>query len=196
MSVAATRATGHKRVMRRYLLPFAALPLLASCVGPGPVAPEPAAPVATPPVRSAPAPAVVVDRYLGPDWSTDALSPGEWRLDRNSAGVRASFAEANGPAQLVIGCANGQVSIARRGHAPADAAMTMRVRSSFAQRDLSLRVDRQAVLLHATLPARDTLWDQISYSRGRFLVETSFQAPLIVPVRAAVARVIEDCRGS
>ncbi len=71
----------------------------------------------------------------------------------------------------------------------------MRVRSSFAQRDLPLRVDHRAVLLHATLPARDALWDQISYSRGRFLVETSFQAPLIVPVRAAVARVVEDCRG-
>ena len=54
------------------------------------------------------------------------------------------------------------------------------------------KYDEEGVLVKG---AADPLWDQIIYSRGRFLIEGTRQSPIIVPARAEVARVIEDCRG-
>ena len=87
------------------------------------------------------------------------------------------------------------ISLTRTGIIPQDIAAFITVRSSFAERRLPIhsasQTDRR---LTTRLPARDPVWDQIVYSRGRFLIEATMQQPIIVPTRAEVARVIEDCR--
>lgn len=135
----------------------------------------------------------MVDRYAG-DWSIDELTPGEWRISRGLVNLNASFRNARGEEMAQISCDGDDISLSRSGAAPADTAVSMRIRNSFALRELSVRVDHAARLIYTSLDARDPLWDQISYSRGRFLVEASAQPPLILPVRPEIARVIEDCR--
>ncbi|MEQ1687729.1 MAG: hypothetical protein ABL874_04065 [Sphingopyxis sp.] len=179
--------------MLRYALPFTLLPLLASCAAPQ--VPPPAAtpaPPATP--RATPAPAAVVDRHAG-DWSVGELTPGEWRISRGLVNLNTSFRNARGEEIAQISCDGGNIGLRRSGAVPADATVSMRVRTSFAQRDLSVRVDHAVPLIYTSLDARDPLWDQIATSRGRFLIEVSHQSPLILPVRPEIARVIEDCRG-
>lgn len=180
--------------MLRYALPFTLLPLLASCAA-TPVAapPTPRPPVATPAPAPAPAPAAVVDRHGG-DWSVDEATTGEWRYANSGGTARASFFGPDGRLLAVIACGNGTISLGRTGAVPADTAVTMRLRNSFAMRDLSVHADHAARLIYTNLDANDPLWDQIAYSRGRFLIEASFQPPLIVPVRPEISRVIEDCR--
>lgn len=179
--------------MIRRLPLFLILPMLASCVAPsgGPVAPT-----ATPSPRPAPAPSipatpVMVDRYSG-DWSVAELTPGEWRYARSAAGSSANFTTAVYPALVSISCHSGQIRLTRVGMMPAD---MLNIRTSAAERSLPMQVSMVDRSPSATLDARDPLWDQISYSRGRFLIEATRQAPLIVPARPEIVRVVEDCRG-
>ncbi|MEQ1509905.1 MAG: hypothetical protein ABL909_05815 [Sphingopyxis sp.] len=178
--------------MLRYAISFMLLPLLASCAPPphaaAPLPPTPA-PRAAPPV-----PIPLADRYSG-DWSVDDLTHGEWRYSDSGGNPRATFTDTNGTVMAIIACGNNAISLGRSGIVPADTAVSLRVRNSFALRELSTRVDLAARLIYTSLDARDPLWDQIAYSNGRFLIEASHQPPLIMPTRAAVSRVIEDCRG-
>ncbi len=167
-----------------------ALGLLGSCVAPQ-ATPQPAPAPAPATVAPAPTPRPVSDRYAG-DWSTADLSPGEWA--RQTAGRTGESRAIFGDGALSIACSAGQIRLSRQGIIPADAAIQFRMRSSFGERALPARYDMTSRSLYLTLPASDALWDQIIYSRGRFLVEASFQLPLLVPTRPEVARVIEDCR--
>ncbi len=165
--------------------------LLASCVAPQ-ATPAPA-PAPTPaPVATPPAPQPVRDRYAG-DWTTADLSAGEWarQTDQRSGKARAIF----GDDAMSIICRSGQITLNRHGIVPAEAAIQLRVRSSFGERVVPARYDMASRNLYLALPASDQLWDQMLYSRGRFLVEASSQPPLLVPTRPEIARVIEDCRG-
>lgn len=181
--------------MIRYLPAFALLPLLTSCVAPSaPVAPP--RPVAVPvpaPAPSFPTTRPTAERYAG-DWSAADVAPGEWRYARDARGSHAHFAISSGVVQASISCAAGQVTLARAGVIPADIAAMLNIRNSFAERQLPIRVDTAGRMLTASLPARDPLWDQLIYSRGRFVIESTRQAPIIVPTRPEIARVIEDCR--
>ena len=47
----------------------------------------------------------------------------------------------------------------------------------------------------ATLPASDPLFDQIVFSRGRFLVRVTGGSDLVLPSWPEPARLIEECRG-
>lgn len=176
-----------------------ALPLLASCVAPRGVAPAPA-PAAPPPVAApAPIPAhpaprpTVNDRYQG-DWSVADLGPGEWRYRREGAASVAHFGLTNEGTEAMIRCEGGQVTLSRMGVIPADMGAFINVRNSFAERQLPIRSASRGWLTAAPLPASDPLWDQIIYSRGRFLIEATRNEPMLVPTRPEVARVIEDCR--
>lgn len=181
--------------MIRRLSLFAILPLVASCVAPsGPVAPAPTPRPVSAPAPMPPAARPTVDRYSG-DWSVADVTPGEWRYAAAGSGSIARFANGTGPIQASISCSAGQVTIARAGTIPADIAAIINIRNSFAERSLPIRVDVASRMLTATLPARDPLWDQLIYSRGRFLIEATRQTPIIVVTRPEVARVIEDCRG-
>lgn len=44
------------------------------------------------------------------------------------------------------------------------------------------------------LKVRDPILDSMAFSRGRFMIEASGQAPLYLPAWPEVSRVIEDCR--
>ena len=48
--------------------------------------------------------------------------------------------------------------------------------------------------LVAARAASDGVLDQMAYSRGKIGVDASGIAPLVVPVWAEIARVVEDCR--
>lgn len=122
------------------------------------------------------------------------MTPGDWRYVASSHSTMARFTGSTGD-NVTIACESRQLILARSGQSRDGAMFT--VKSSFGLRRLPTvtgMVGSQPVLT-ATLPARDTLWDQIVYSRGRFLVETTGLRPLIVPVTSEVSRVVEDCRG-
>jgi hypothetical protein len=174
------------------ILPWAILPLLASCVAPSAPAPTPAPrPVAAAPAPAPAAPAIAPERYAG-EWSTADATPGDWRYAA-SGGGSARFGE-GGNALAELRCANGTLTLVRNATINADGTAYINVRSSFGERRLPVAL-RGTGMLMASLPASDPLWDQLIYSRGRFLIEATRQAPIIVPNRAEVARVIEDCRG-
>lgn len=176
------------------ILPWLMLPVLASCVAPRtapPVGPIPPQPV-TVDSGSPAAPPIAPERYAG-EWSTAELSPGDWRYTAGNGGSVARFAEGNA-VLAELRCANGTLTLTRNATINADGSAYINVRSSFGERRLPVSL-RGTGLLTASLPAADPLWDQIVYSRGRFLIEATRQAPIIVPTRGDVARVIEDCRG-
>ena len=177
--------------MKRIAILTVTMLAMASCVGPRQPAPAPT-PAPTPAPRPTPAPTPVpAERYSG-DWSVDPLTPaGDWQYQRNGGGSAAIFTD--GRNQLLdIACNGGQISMTR--NAPsASANGELRVRTSFGERRLQTQSNGAAY--RAILPARDQLWDQIAFSRGRFLVEATGQAPMIVPARPEIGRVIEDCRG-
>ena len=184
------RARGHNDAMLRYALPFFALPLLASCVGPA--TPPPAAAPAPRPAAPMPAPPATVERHQG-DWSYAPLTPGDWRHSRDGAASVAHFASGGGAATVMLRCDAGRISLMRAGVVPADMAAAFNIRTSAAERQVPMRHTHP--MLTMTLPARDPLWDQIVYSRGRFVIEATRQPALIVPTRPEIARVVEDCRG-
>lgn len=176
--------------MFRALLAFAALPLLASCVAPRAAAPvRPSAPV----TRPVPPPTAVADRYAG-DWSVADLPAGDWRMTRDGSMV-AEFAD-GGAARALLACEGGVLTIAREGRVPADMPVLLTLRTSYAERSLPIRtVPGAPGMLGASLPASDPLWDQMIYSRGRFVIEATRNAPMIVPTRSELNRVVEECRG-
>lgn len=180
------------------ILPWLILPVLASCVAPRQV-PPPAAPPAPPPQAPAaptPPPAAPAERYSG-DWSVADATPGDWRYAAGPGGSSlARFAAPDGSVLAELACSGGTLSLSRSGVIPQDIGAFINVRSSFAERRLPVQSASQSSRrLTTRLPATDPLWDQLIYSRGRFVIEATMQAPIILPNRAEVARVIEDCRG-
>ena len=167
--------------------------LLSSCVAPRQAPPTPAPAPAAP----APAPAPVAsDRFQG-DWSVADLGPGDWRYARDGAASQALFVGAAAAPNAILRCSGGQISLIRQAVVPADMPLFLTVRTSFGDRQLPLRMvpGAGAQMMGATLPAADPLWDQILYSRGRFVIEATRNAPLLVPTRPELSRVVEDCRG-
>jgi hypothetical protein len=49
--------------------------------------------------------------------------------------------------------------------------------------------------LGISMSPNDPLLDAIAFSRGRFVIEQSGRAPLVLPPHAEIGRVIENCRG-
>lgn len=179
--------------MIRYLLPVTLMPLLASCVAPSTPPPAaPTAPVARPAPAPAPRPAPVADRYAG-DWSVDDLTPGEWVLEQSRT---ARFIGSDGAVLAALGCVDGQLRLGRTGVLSQDMRAVFRIRASAGERELPVqRVDQSTRWIETALPPADPLWDSILYSRGRFVIETVMQPPLLVPTRPALQRVVEECRG-
>ena len=179
--------------MIRYLLPITLMPLLASCVAPStppPAAPPP--PVTRPAPAPPPAPAPVADRYRG-DWSVDPLTPGEWVINREHSVAVAMFVDDRDQTIASVVCNHRQMYIARIGLGSASRAV-LRIRTSAGERELP--AEREVPQsLGASIAPTDPLFDQILYSRGRFVIEATGQTPLILPTRPALQRVVEECRG-
>jgi hypothetical protein len=178
--------------MAMRVLPWLILPLLASCVAPNAPAPTPAPRPSAAPAGPAAAPAIAPERYAG-DWSTADATPGDWAYTASGNNSLARFTSPSNGLLAELRCSGETLTLVRNATIDADGNAMINVRSSFAERRLPSPL-RGAGLITASLPASDPLWDQIIYSRGRFLIESTRQAPIIVPNRAEVARVIEDCR--
>ncbi|MBY9064223.1 hypothetical protein K7957_14875 [Sphingomonas yunnanensis] len=166
---------------------IAALVLAAGCV-PQVTPPPPPAPALSPaPAPPAPAPAPTP---LAADWQDWPRTPGTWRYARDAAGTMASFG-VGGAAVATARCdrAARAMTLTRIGGVRAP----LTVRTSATTRTLPAAAVVNGAA--ATLPASDRLLDAMVFSRGRFTLEQSGSAPLVLPPWAELARVIEDCRG-
>jgi hypothetical protein len=164
----------HGRAMR-YATPIAlALATLAGCAAtPRARDVRPAPVVATPP-RPAPAPPP-----LASDWNDWPFTPGDWRY----AAASASF-DVGGRSTLRMTCDRATRNVVIAGIA----AGFVTIRTTTMNRTMTAGTA-------ISLSANDPLLDAIAFSRGRFVVEQTGVAPLVVPPHAEIGRVIEDCRG-
>lgn len=156
--------------MRRYPVP-ALLLALSACTTAPPPATAPAPQPSPPPVSKPPSPPVA--------WQDAPLAPGQWRYVADGAGSSARFGE--GLAQLR--CDRVARTLSLSGAPGVGQASPLKVTTSFGTRSVA-----------GPLPATDGLFDQIVFSRGRFLIEAPGAAPLVLPAWPELARVVEDCR--
>jgi len=128
-----------------------------------------------------------------PDLSTATPLGGRWSFAQTAGGSEATFVNASALPQLTIQCTRAirRILISR----PASAAAPfLNVWTSTQSRRLPASFNPLTGRISADLPAFDTLFDGIAFSRGRFGVGVSGAPALVVPAWAEPARVIEDCR--
>ena len=177
-------------------LPLLAATLaLASCVAPvAPPRPAPTpVPIPTytpppPPPRTAPVP-------RGAAWRDWPVTPGDWVYRQDGRGSIALFGVRGADAALTLRCdrAGGTLYLSRAGIA--SGAVPMTVRTTTVSRILSSTpTGGTPPYLAVAIGPRDGLLDAIGFSRGRFVVEQSGFATLVVPAWAEIERVTEDCR--
>jgi hypothetical protein len=155
----------------RRVAAWAAAALLAGCASKPAPAPRP-----TPAVRPAPPPLMPPPppTETSADWRDLPLTAGDWSYAGGAGGSEAHYAGFGRRCEA----ARGQIVLTREG------AATFRVRTSYGERALAA----------GSLPAADSLLDEIAFSRGRFTVEADGLPTLVVPAWPEPARVIEDCR--
>jgi hypothetical protein len=160
-------------------------------------APPPPLPPRAPPVARVPAP--VPAPTLG-DWRDVPLPAGTWTWALRPGGSAAWFGLAGRMPVAVLQCdrAAGVVRIA----VPVDAALApaphaATITTSTSNGTLAAEphtIDGLATMAIA-LPVSHRLLDAMAFSRGRFRIEISGMAPVVVPSWSEVGRVVEDCRG-
>ena len=180
--------TGTMRFSSTFATASSLLVLLASCVGPPGNAPAPTRPARAP--APAPAPATPVASSVA--WADRSLTPGNWSY---SAEQRGSIARFGPPAQplLTLRCdlASRRVILTRYG--AGQGAIVIRTSYGAVSWPATAQGGAQPALV-AARAASDGVLDQMAYSRGKIGVDASGIAPLVVPVWAEIARVVEDCR--
>jgi hypothetical protein len=181
--------------MRRLVLSAAMLGVatLAGCVAPS--SPPPAQPIPVRPPPLAPLPPPPPSPPLPVDWRDWPVSAGDWRYRVDTLGSTATFGPENGLAEFSLSCdaARAQIILSRRVVGVMPGAVSVRTTSL----ERSIAVQPSASMpgyVSATLPARDPLLDAMSFSRGRFVVQSEGAQVLVAPSWAEVPRVIEDCR--
>jgi hypothetical protein len=153
-------------------VPRAAAPPPQPAPTPRPAPTPPSAPASAPPPSATPA-----------AWQDGPLAPGDW----NHADAQATFASPGGML-FALHCDAGRIRMVR----PGVSGGPVTIVTSFGQRVVpGAGNDGQAL---ATLPASDPLFDQIVFSRGRFLVRVAGGYDLVLPSWPEPARLIEDCR--
>jgi len=121
-------------------------------------------------------------------WADARLTPGRWTYSGGAASS-AQFGSGVAPLFTVRCAARGQIVLHRHGSAGGNA-LTIRTSNLMRTLPATARPDGTA----ATISANDPLLDAIAFSRGRFGVETSAAAQLVLPAWPEPARVVEDCR--
>jgi hypothetical protein len=122
------------------------------------------------------------------DWQTGPLSPGDWAY-RPSPSTPLAIFQSQG-VSFAIRCQQGRSIWLGLTGARADALV---IRTSYGERRLPAeRVHMNEMI--AQLPASDPLFEQMAFSRGRFLVTVEGGPSLVVPAWPEIARVVEDCR--
>ena len=172
--------------MRNAGATLAAAAMLASC------APRPAPPAPTPPPRPAPSPSAPPPLPAPPvDWRDAPLSPGDWTYRGGPDDPQPSATFQSQQLAFVLRCErNREIMIGVSGaQAPA-----FTIRTTYGERRLPATPVRFEGVL-ASLAPSDSLFDQMAFSRGRFLVQPDGGPALILPAWPEIARVVEDCRG-
>ena len=171
---------------------LALLCLMAACAPVPQSTPQPAeappAPVALP-APNTPAP-------LAADWTDRPAAPGDWSYRAQPGGGLASFGQADMGAQFTMRCERGRILLSHPGKLQPgrSATMTLRATSGSARHPVHNAADGQPYV-SASLSPRDAILDQLSFSRGRFLVQVDGAPDLVLPAWPEIARVVEDCRG-
>lgn len=121
------------------------------------------------------------------------MTPGDWAYRRDGRGSIALYGPAGADARFTLRCDRLQGRLYLSRAAAGGNAMT--VRTSSTTRAVAARPTGGApAYLAAELAPNDPLVDAMGFSRGRFVVETAGQPPLVMPAWAEVLRVAEDCR--
>ncbi|MBV9884652.1 MAG: hypothetical protein JO276_16710 [Sphingomonadaceae bacterium] len=165
--------------MPRLSAGLAALAALAACVARTPPPAPQHPPLPPPPPAAAPAPAPPAPPVA---WEDAALAAGDWSYGAAGGTAQAAFAGPDGPAFALRCAPGGRIALQR----PGGGALT--IVTSFGARSLA------AAGGQAELSAADPLFDQIAFSRGRFLVRAAGAADLVLPTWAEPERLIEECR--
>lgn len=176
---------------------LAALMLLpGGCETAPPPRPVVTAPPVVPTARATARPAAPASTASrAPDWRDAALAGGTWRYDHAAdGGSRATFGPAGAAPLAVLRCDIGhrQVTLWRAGHA--SGTQPASIHTSTVTRPLGASPAPDGSGMTITLPAGDRLLDAMAFSRGRFAIDMSGLAPLVLPAWAEVGRVVEDCR--
>lgn len=168
--------------------------MLAGCAASRP------APVAPPRIVTAPQRPVAPAKpaSLPSDWNDWPYTPGDWRYYKAGDGSSsATFAATDDDVfSLVCDRRAKKIGIGVTGSSPAPTV----IRTTSMTRTLPTTVRSAAgvippVAAQIFLIPTDPLFDAISFSRGRFVVEQAGEPSLVLPPYAEVGRVIEDCRG-
>ncbi len=177
-------------IFARRLVPMSLLALAAcSTALPEPApAPEPAKPIAKP----APAPALAQPQG---DWIDWPITAGTWSYRQDERGSIALFGQTGEDAIFIIRCdkARRQLFLSRAGSVAAGATMVLRASAGRASYPASNSGGTPAYAAISVSPM-DLMMDRISYSRGRFAVETSGLQSIALPSWPEFSRVVEDCR--
>jgi len=174
----------------RYRLPAClAIAALAGCVPRAESPPPRPAPIQRPaPVRPTAPQAPTPPAAPPTAWQDGALTPGDWSYSGAGANPQATYASPDGPLFTLRCDAGRQINILRPG-APSG---PITIVTGSGQRILpGSGNDGQA---QATLPASDPLFEQIIFSRGRFLVRAAGGGDLVLPSWPEPARLVEECR--
>lgn len=165
---------------------LAAAAMFASCAP----RPAPPAPLPLPPPIVQPQPQVPPPPAPPVDWQVAPLSPGDWTYRDGPDDARPSATFQGQQLAFVLRCErNRMIMIGVSGPQPA----TFTVRTTYGERRLAATaVHLEGVL--AYLPPTDPLFDQMAFSRGRFMVQPDGGSPLILPAWPEIARVVEECR--
>jgi hypothetical protein len=169
-------------------LTLVALLALAACVAP----PPPLAPktVSAPPPVAAPAPA---PKLVG-DWNDWPFTRGDWTYRRDNQGSVGSFGAPGQNTKVSLRCdvQNRRVYLAQE----ATAGRRMVIRTSSSSKEFATRAaGTNPVYVTAEIQPTDAILDAMAFSRGRILLETDGQQPVILPSWAEITRIVEDCRG-
>jgi hypothetical protein len=169
----------------RFQTCLAAIAALSACV-PRTAPPAPQPPPSPPPAPAPPPPAPPPAAPIA--WQDGPLAPGDWSYAGVGAAPQAAFAGPGGTLFALRCDAGRQIAILR----PGLPGGPITIVTSFGQRVVT--GPGNAAQAPATLPASDPLFDQIAFSRGRFLVRSAGSGDLVLPSWPEPARLIEDCR--
>lgn len=175
----------------RFIFPIAALLVLAGCSSrPEPAAPPPSPrPVATRPAP-APAPAPVKP------WEDRARAPGNWVYRADARGALAMYGVPGTDASFLVRCdrERARIFLSRQGQPEANAGMTIRTTTGLRTWP-AFSTGSTPAYAGIELGPRDPHLDAMAFSRGKFLVQVTGMADLVVPTWTEFGRVVEDCRG-
>ena len=128
-------------------------------------------------------------------WQDLPMSPGDWSYAADAQGSVARFGSSQ-DAIFMIQCnfgTNGpsEIYLTRSGQTDGSPGMTIRTTNGSAR--FAAEAGRSGGVVAALAP-REQMLDNMAFSRGRIMIETTGLPALVLPDWPELTRVIEDCR--